>query len=48
MSHGKYSIYDPIDMAEDNKDLFTRILTAFLDKYKFDLPVMLTTAPATT
>jgi hypothetical protein len=42
MSHGKYSIYDPVDMAEDNKDLFKRILIAFLDKYQFDLPVLLT------
>lgn len=46
LSHGNYSIYEPIDMTEDNKDLFKRILTAFLDKYKFDLPVLLTTASA--
>lgn len=37
-SHGKYSIYDPVEMGEDNKDLFERIFNAFIDKYKFDFP----------
>ena len=40
LSHGKYSVYEPIDMNEDNKDLFKRILNAFLDKYKFELPAV--------
>ncbi len=38
LSHGKYSIYEPKEMVEDNKKLFKKILEAFLDKYKFDLP----------
>jgi AAA domain len=38
LSHGKYSIYQPVMMNEDNKELFARILTAFLDKYEFQLP----------
>lgn len=41
LSHGRYSVYEPMDMSEDNKDLFKRILTAFLDKYQFDLPILL-------
>lgn len=41
LSHGTYSVYEPVDMTEDNKDLFNRILSAFLDKYQFDLPVLL-------
>jgi hypothetical protein len=41
LSHGKYSVYEPVDMSEDNKELFTRILTAFLEKYQFDLPLLL-------
>ena len=41
LSHGKYSVYEPVDMNEDNKVLFKRILNAFLDKYQFELPVIL-------
>lgn len=40
LSHGKYSIYDPVEMNEDNKRLFKSILEAFLDRYKFELPVL--------
>ncbi|OPC59348.1 anticodon nuclease [Elizabethkingia bruuniana] len=38
LSHGKYSIYEPVEMGEDNKELFKRILEEFLGKYEFDLP----------
>ncbi len=41
LSHGKYSIYEPVDMSEDNKELFKRILDAFLDKHQFELPELL-------
>lgn len=41
LSHGRYAIYEPTEMLEDNKDLFRRILTAFLGKYQFDLPELL-------
>ena len=37
-SHGKYSVFDPKEMGEDNKDLFKRILNSFLEKYEFYLP----------
>lgn len=39
-SHGKYSIYDPVEMGDDNKDLFKRIFSEFIDKYKFDFPII--------
>lgn len=41
LSHGKYSIYQPVEMNEDNKDLFKKILKAFTDKYEFQLPEIL-------
>lgn len=37
-SHGKYSIFDPVEMGEDNKELFKRIFNAFIDKYAFSFP----------
>ncbi|MQQ09511.1 AAA family ATPase [Epibacterium sp. SM1979] len=41
MSHGRYSIYDPRQMGEDNKDLFRDLLTKFLARYEFALPEVL-------
>lgn len=38
LSHGKYSVYEPAEMSDDNKELFRKILNAFLDKYQFQLP----------
>jgi hypothetical protein len=46
LSHGKYSLYEPEEMLEDNKQLFRDILTAFLEKHQFDLPALLNEAPA--
>lgn len=40
LSHGKYSIYEPVDMGDDTKELFKRILDAFLEKYHFELPIL--------
>lgn len=37
-SHGKYSLFTPVMMTEDNKELFKRILNGFLTKYEFDIP----------
>jgi hypothetical protein len=42
LSHGKYSVYEPVEMNQDNKELFIRILNSFLKKYEFHLPVLLT------
>jgi hypothetical protein len=41
LSHGKYSVYEPIEMGEDNKTLFKNILSTFLVRYQFDLPEIL-------
>jgi hypothetical protein len=38
LSHGKYDIYQPSVMVDDNKRLFRRILDAFLGRYEFVLP----------
>lgn len=49
LSHGKYSAYEPKEMGEDTKQLFQNILSAFLNRYRFDLPEMIavtTTASA--
>jgi len=37
-SHGKYSIFDPVEMGDDNKDLFIRIFRGFTEKYEFYFP----------
>lgn len=47
LSHGKYSAYEPKQMGEDNKQLFRNILSAFLNRYQFDLPEMITDTAAT-
>jgi len=38
LSHGKYDIYQPMEMVDDNKQLFRQILNAFLGRYEFSLP----------
>jgi hypothetical protein len=38
LSHGGNSIYEPTEMVGDTKELFKEILSAFLDRYHFDLP----------
>lgn len=42
LSHGKYSAYEPREMGEDNKRLFEKILSTFLQRYQFDLPELIT------
>lgn len=42
LSHGGYSIYEPREMMEDNKNLFKDILANFLERYQFQLPEILT------
>jgi hypothetical protein len=44
LSHGKYSLYEPVEMLEDNKQLFREILAAFLHKHAFDLPALINEA----
>ena len=38
LSHGKYAINEPVEMVDDNKELFGRILNDVLDRYHFALP----------
>lgn len=38
LSHGNYSIYHPVEMHDDNKELFKEILRVFLEQYQFELP----------
>ena len=45
LSHGKYSVYEPREMVDDTKELFKQILNAFLDRYRFDLPDLITQNP---
>lgn len=45
LSHGKYSVYEPLEMVQDSKDLFKSILDAFLQRYRFDLPELITENP---
>jgi hypothetical protein len=48
LSHGKYSVYEPAEMSDDNKDLFRKILSAFTTKYEFELPNIFPTPKAPT
>lgn len=36
LSHGNYSLFDPIEMVEENKEHFRNILNNFLEDYKFN------------
>ena len=38
LSHGRYSITEPVEMVDDNKELFRRILVEFLNRFGFALP----------
>lgn len=46
LSHGKYAIYEPTEMGDDNKDLFRRILRDFITKFQFALPAIVETPSA--
>jgi hypothetical protein len=36
MSHGNYSLYEPKEMLEENKILFTKVLNEFMQRYPFN------------
>ena len=38
LSHGKYAINEPVEMVDDNKELFRRILKDVVDRFDFALP----------
>ena len=41
LSHGKYAINEPVEMVDDNKELFRRILNDILNRFQFALPELL-------
>ena len=45
LSHGNYSLYEPQEMLEENKNYFRMILHNFLERYPFD-PALFTDPPA--
>lgn len=36
LSHGNYSLFDPVEMLEENKQYFKKILRDFMENYKFN------------
>ncbi|MEG3695661.1 AAA family ATPase [Vibrio coralliirubri] len=36
LSHGNYSLFEPMEMTDENKDHFRRVLRSFLDNYRFN------------
>ena len=45
LSHGNYSLYEPREMLEENKDYFRRILHDFIERYPFN-PALFPSEPA--
>lgn len=40
LNHGKYSMYEPVEMLPENKTMFCKILDNFLEDYKFNTKVL--------
>lgn len=38
LSHGKYSVNDPVEMGDDNKELFRRMFNDIVKRFEFALP----------
>jgi len=36
LSHGNYSLFEPREMLEENKEYFRKILTDFMQNYRFN------------
>jgi hypothetical protein len=36
LSHGNYSLFEPVEMLEENKKIFQKILKNFIDNYRFN------------
>ena len=43
LSHGNYSLFNPIEMVDENKEHFRNILNNFLEDYKFNEKLFETT-----
>ena len=46
LSHGNYSLFEPQEMLEENKQYFRKILHGFINRYPFN-PVLFPSEPAT-
>lgn len=40
LSHGNYSLYDPVVMLPENKEYFKKIFKQFMDNYKFNPEIL--------
>jgi len=40
LSHGNYSLFDPKEMVEENKNHFRNILNNFLEDYNFNEAIL--------
>lgn len=40
LSHGNYSIFEPREMVEENKEYFRTILANFMEDYKFNQRIL--------
>jgi len=36
LSHGGYSLFEPVEMTEENKQIFRKMLNDFMDNYRFN------------
>jgi hypothetical protein len=36
LSHGNYSLFEPVEMMEENKQIFRKILNDFMENYRFN------------
>jgi hypothetical protein len=36
LSHGKYSLYEPVEMGDETKRIFRKIVRDFLDRYRYN------------
>ena len=36
LSHGNYSLFEPVEMMEENKQIFRKILNGFMNEYRFN------------
>ncbi len=40
LSHGNYSLYDPVEMLPENKEYFKKIFNQFMENYKFNPEIL--------
>lgn len=45
LSHGNYSLFEPVEMLEENKQIFRKILQDFMNNYRFNPELFSEAAP---